>query len=97
MLWDSRAFLLTFCLHDVSGKGEHELNLTGPLLLLLSELCHAIMLTFQDPDMIFRISSSLFTPFNVADLGIIPYYTIPTKIFSIHGISDSSTSMAPGF
>eukprot|EP00435_Cladocopium_sp_Y103_P056812 s1089_g19.t1 len=30
------------------GKGEHELNLTGPLLLLLSELCHAIMLTFQE-------------------------------------------------
>ena len=71
----------TFPLHDVSGKGEHELNLTGPLLLLLSELCHAIMLTFQDPDMIFRISSSLFTPFNfnVVDLGIILYHIIPSQ------------------
>jgi len=30
------------------GKGEHELNLTGPMLLLLSELCHAMMLIFQE-------------------------------------------------
>ncbi|CAK9081681.1 unnamed protein product [Durusdinium trenchii] len=30
------------------GKGPHEMNLEGPVLLLLSELCHAIMLIFQE-------------------------------------------------
>ncbi|CAE6947905.1 SLC35F6 [Symbiodinium natans] len=30
------------------GKGEHEVNLEGPMLLLLSELCHAMMLIFQE-------------------------------------------------
>ncbi|CAE7660149.1 SLC35F6 [Symbiodinium pilosum] len=30
------------------GKGSHEINLEGPLLLLLSELCHAMMLIFQE-------------------------------------------------
>jgi len=46
----SAALLLATVAEGKGGgkKGKHELNLTGPLLLLASELCHAGMLIFQE-------------------------------------------------
>eukprot|EP00439_Symbiodinium_sp_Y106_P048996 s4225_g6.t1 len=46
----SAALLLSTVAEGKGGKkkGEQELNLEGPMLLLLSELCHAMMLIFQD-------------------------------------------------
>jgi len=46
----STALLLATVAEGKGGgkKGSHELNLVGPLLLLISELCHAGMLIFQE-------------------------------------------------
>lgn len=46
----SSALLLSTVAEGKGGKkkGEQELNLEGPMLLLLSELCHAMMLIFQE-------------------------------------------------